>query len=96
MLEAQGCCHKQRMQFLASNQIGGSFLFDPNMISSKLQQSLPKGFVLRPLKLDDYSRGNKSVQSRQLLNSSGFAKTLGQLSVTEGLTSAKFEGNRVI
>ncbi len=58
MLEALGCNYKQSMQYLASYQTGGAFLFDPNLISSKLQQDLPKGFVLRPLKADDYSKGN--------------------------------------
>jgi hypothetical protein len=96
MLEAQGSCHKQRMQFLASNQTGGSFLFDPNMISIKLQQLLPKGFVLRPLNVDDFDRGNCCVVFfKTASNSLGFSKTLGQLSVTEGLTSDKFKGNTV-
>jgi len=45
------------MQLLLS-KIDSSLLFDPNLISQKLQQKLPTGFVLRPLNLNDFDKGS--------------------------------------
>jgi hypothetical protein len=44
------------MQVLFS-KIDSSLLFDPNLISQKLQQELPTGFVLRPLHTNDFDKG---------------------------------------
>ena len=45
------------MQVLFS-KIDSLQLFDPNLISHKLQQKLPAGFVLRPLHLKDFDKGS--------------------------------------
>jgi glucosamine-phosphate N-acetyltransferase len=80
------------MQVLFS-QVDSSLLFNPSLISQKLQQDLPSGFVLRPLNINDFDKGTRClIEDRKTsLNFLGFAKTLGQLSVTEGLTKPKFE-----
>lgn len=46
------------MQVLFS-KIDSSLLFDPNLISQKLQQQLPTGFVLRPLHINDFDKGSR-------------------------------------
>lgn len=49
------------MQVLYSSQIDSSLLFDPSFISQKLQQQLPNGFVLRPLHIEDFDKGNNQL-----------------------------------
>lgn len=44
------------MQVLFS-QVDSSLLFNPSLISQKLQQDLPSGFVLRPLNINDFDKG---------------------------------------
>ena len=45
------------MQVVFSSQIDNSLLFDPSLISQKLQQQLPSGYILRPLHIDDFEKG---------------------------------------
>lgn len=79
------------MQVLFS-KIDSSLLFDPNLISQKLQQQLPTGFVLRPLNINDFDKGSHvKSKSNTFLCFLGFVFTLGQLSVVEGLDKSKFE-----
>ena len=40
-----------------------SALFSTDLISSEVQASLPKGYTLRPLSVDDYERGFFNVLS---------------------------------
>ena len=49
--------HITNMQVLFSSQIDSSLLFDPSLISQKLQQELPSGFILRPLHIEDFDKG---------------------------------------
>ncbi|KAI9470469.1 glucosamine 6-phosphate N-acetyltransferase-like protein [Zychaea mexicana] len=52
-------------------------LFSSKLISSEVQEALPDGYTLRPLKRDDYSKG--------------FFEVLGQLSVTGEVSQQVFE-----
>jgi len=54
-----------------------SFLFNPSLISSDLQRTLPKGFVIRPLQVGDCDKG--------------FTKCLGQLTAIGKTSKEEFE-----
>lgn len=55
------------MQVLYSSQIDNSLLFDPSLISQKLQQQLPSGYILRPLHIEDFEKGIIRLINRNLL-----------------------------
>ena len=78
-----------------SNQFDNSSLFDSSLISLELKHQLPDNFLLRPLSLDDFDKGNENPKGFYIeivLLFIGFVSTLGQLSIVEGLTKNKFEG----
>ncbi|KAG2220165.1 hypothetical protein INT45_013863 [Circinella minor] len=54
-----------------------SYLFSPKLISQEVLAALPDGYILRPLKRDDYNKG--------------FIEVLGQLSVTGQTSQDLFE-----
>ena len=82
------------MQVMFSKQIDSSILFDPYLISQSLQKQLSSGFILRPLHVEDFDKGNRNIinHTQILFDVIGFSSTLGQLSVVDGLTKTKFEG----
>lgn len=43
--------------------MSANYQFSPSLISQEVQSSLPKGYKIRPLQLDDYERGFLNVLS---------------------------------
>lgn len=44
-----------------SNQFDSSSLFDSSLICLELKHQLPDNFLLRPLSLDDFDKGNSKI-----------------------------------